>query len=797
MARGKSGLVHAPTGTGKTLAAWLGALARARARGPSDRLRVVWLTPLKALAADTVRALEAPLADLSKEWLPGRWSVGLRTGDTSATDRRRLRSNPPAALVTTPETLSIMLSLEDAHEVFAGLETIVVDEWHELLSTKRGVQTELALARLRALSPDVISWGLSATLANLDDAVAALTGPARAAAACVVQARVPRRLEFETLIPRPMERFPWSGHMGMRLLPQVIERIESADTSLVFTNTRSQAERWFEAIGTARPDWKPLIALHHGSVDRELRSAAEEGLRRGKFKCVVATSSLDLGVDFGPVNQVFQIGSPKGIARLLQRAGRSGHAPGATGRLICVPTHALELIECAAARKSVTAGVVEARRPLTNALDCLAQHLVTVACSGGFREQDLRAEVAGTRAFAAIDNASWQWAIDFAARGGPALAAYPNFARITERFGRWYVASKAIARLHRMSIGTIAGDASVEVKWLRGGRLGTVEESFVSRLKPGDRFLFAGRPLSLFQFDGLIAWVKRARGTSTLQVPRWNGGRMPLSTLLSTAVLDLVQSVADAAEPPRATSTRGLLPEVKAVLPLLRTQSRWSRLPGDDCLLIERVQSRDGHHAFLFPFAGRLVHDGLAALVAWRIAQRKPSTLTMAATDWGFELAGREPLYHTEREWRQVLSPANLLEDLMACLNGTEMARRHFREIARVAGLVSGGRRTNRQTQSSAGLIFDVLMEHDSGSMLLTQTRREVLEQQFEFGRLRDTVAAIADKDVRIVDTARLSPLAFPIWAEQVQSRLTTQGWLERITAMAHELEQAAEATPG
>jgi ATP-dependent Lhr-like helicase len=801
MARGTSGLVHAPTGTGKTLAAWLGALGRARALagsrslGAAGGLRVVWLTPLKALAADTVRALEQPLAELSREWLPGGWDVGLRTGDTSASDRRRLRTSPPAAVVTTPESLSIMLSMEDAHEIFAGLETIVVDEWHELLSTKRGVQTELALARLRALAPDVITWGLSATLANLDEAVAALTGPSQAAAAHVVQARVPRRLEIETLIPRPMERFPWAGHMGMRLLPQVIERIESATTSLVFTNTRSQAERWFEAISTARPDWKPVIALHHGSVDRELRSAAEDGLRRGRFKCVVATSSLDLGVDFGPVEQVLQIGSPKGIARLLQRAGRSGHAPGATGRLVCVPTHALELIECAAARQSVAAGVVEARRPLTGALDCLAQHLVTVACSGGFREHELRAEVAGTRAFAALDDASWRWAIDFAARGGPALAAYPNYARITERFGRWYVANKAIARLHRMSIGTIAGDATIDVKWLRGGRLGTVEESFVSRLNPGDRFLFAGRPLALFQFDGLTAWVKRARGAAALQVPRWNGGRMPLSTLLSTAVLELVQSAAGGAETRRATSRR-LLPEVKAVLPLLHTQSRWSRLPGSECLLIERVQSRDGHHAFLFPFAGRLVHEGLAALVAWRIAQRKPSTFTMAATDWGFELAGREPLFTKEREWRQVLSPANLLEDLLACLNGTEMARRHFREIARVAGLVAGGRRTNRQTQSSAGLIFDVLTEHDGGNMLLSQTRREVLEQQFEFGRLRATVEAIAEKDIQVVDTARLSPLAFPIWAEQVQSRLTTQGWLERITAMAHELEQAAGATP-
>ncbi len=792
MAAGTSGLLHAPTGTGKTLAVWLGALARAAgadaaqggAAGAGDGRgpRVVWVTPLRALAADTARALEEPLRGLGP--MARGWTVGMRTGDTSAADRRRLRAAWPTALVTTPESLSILLSLDDAHEIFAALDTVIVDEWHELLSTKRGVQAELALARLRALRPALVSWGLSATLANLDDAVAALVGPDRAAGARLVSARVPRRLEIETLIPEPMERFPWAGHMGMRLLPQVVAAIDRAATTLVFTNTRAQAERWFEAIGAARPDWKRALALHHGSVDGAARGRAEQGLRRGSMKCVVATSSLDLGVDFGPVEQVLQIGSPKGIARLLQRAGRSGHAPGAVGRLVCVPTHALELIECAAAREAVGRGDVESRRPLTNALDCLAQHIVTVACSGGFREEELRAEVRGTRAFAQLDDAAWRWAIDFAARGGPALAAYPDYARITQRFGRWYVASKAIARRHRMSIGTIAADAAVEVKWLRGGRLGTVEETFIARLNEGDRFRFAGRALALFRFDGRVAWVKRARGAAFLQVPRWNGGRMPLSTLLSSAVLDLVRTAGSAGG--------GAAREVRAVLPLLQVQARWSRLPDRDTLLVERWRGRDGHHAFVFPFEGRLVHEGLAALVAWRIANRKPSTLALAATDWGFELSGRDALAADAAGWRRLLSPADLLEDLLACLNATEMARRHFREIARVAGLVSAGRRTDRQTQTSAGLIFDVLAEHDADNMLLEQARREVLEQQFEFRRLRAALDAIAVKEIRVVETERLSPLAFPIWAEQIQSRLTTQGWLERIAAMAGELEREA-----
>ena len=785
-AAGTSGLVHAPTGTGKTLAAWLGALARSRAADTAG-LRVVWITPLRALAADTVAALKQPLDDLRKcTWLSRRWRVGLRTGDTSAADRRRLKENWPEALVTTPESLSILLSLDDAHDIFASLDTVVVDEWHELLSTKRGVQTELALARLRALRPDLATWGLSATLPNLDEAVSALVGPGQAAAAEIVQACVPRRLTIDTLIPTPMERFPWAGHMGLRLLPQVIAAIDAVTTTLVFTNTRSQAERWFEAIQSARPDWKKLVALHHGSVDRDLRTQAEQGLKQGRLKCVVATSSLDLGVDFGPVEQVLQVGSPKGIARLLQRAGRSGHAPGATGRLVCVPTHALELVECAAARTAAEAGQVEPRRPLLAPLDCLAQHIVTIACSGGFREADLLTEVRSTHAYAALDDASWRWALDFAARGGPALAAYPDYARIIERFGRWYVASKAIVRKHRMSIGTITADATVDVKWLRGGRLGTVEESFIARLNEGDRFLFAGKPLILFRFDGLNAWVKRARGSAALQVPRWNGGRMPLSTLLSSAVLDLVRTAdnSDAAIPA----------EARAVVPLFQTQARWSRLPDHETLLVEQWQGRDGHHTFIFPFAGRLVHEGLAALVAWRIASRRPTTLTFAATDWGFALSGREPLATDERTWRQLFSPANLLEDLLGCLNGTEMARRHFREIARVAGLVSGAGRSSRQTQASAGLLYDVLLEHDGDNMLLAQARREVLEQQFEFQRLHEALDAIATKEIRILATPRISPLAFPIWAAFVQSRLTTQGWLERITAMATELEQAAAA---
>jgi len=780
VAAGESGLLHAPTGTGKTLAVWLGALA---AGWPADGLRLVWLTPLRALAADTLAALTEAAAAVAPEW-----SVATRTGDTPAAARRSLRARPPTALVTTPESLSLLLSLEDAHETFAGLTMVVVDEWHELLGTKRGVQTELALARLRSLSPGLQTWGLSATLGNTDEAAAALLGPRAAAAGAIVRAEVPRGLEVETLIPEPMERFPWAGHMGMRLLPQVIEVLERVGTSLVFTNTRSQAERWFDEIGRARPDWSGRLALHHGSIDAELRRQAEEGLRAGRLKAVVATSSLDLGVDFGPVDQVLQIGSPKGIARLLQRAGRSGHRPGASSRLVCVTTHALELVECAAARMAAGERAAEARRPLTAALDVLAQHIVSVACSGGFREGDLLDEVRTTLAFAGLDEASWRWAMDFAARGGPALAAYPDYARIRQRFGRWYIASPAVARRHRMTIGTITSDAAVEVRWLRGGRLGTIEESFISRLREGDRFLFAGRTLRLFRFDGLTAWVKRARQAAVgVVVPRWSGGRMPLSTLLASRVQSLLASGTQASA------------ELAAVAPLLSTQARWSRLPEPESLLVELVHSRDGHHAFVYPFEGRLVHEGLAAVVAWRIARESPSTLVSTANDWGFQILSRRPLHaggDPAGLWRRLLSPEGLLEDMLACLNGTEMARRRFREIARVAGLVSasqaGGRRADRNLQASAGLIYDVLCEHDPGNMLIEQARREVLEEQFEFRRLQEALDRIGSRAVVVSRPSRIPPLAFPLWADQVQSRLSTQHWLARITDMARELEAAA-----
>ena len=800
---GRSGLVHAATGTGKTLAAWLGpvieeasksseagtidardsAVGRGRqrdARASTRALRVLWVTPLRALAADTAEALRAPLADLGLDW-----TVQTRTGDTTPSQRARQQRRLPDALVTTPESLTIFLTRDDATELFADLRLVVVDEWHELMSTKRGVQTELALARLRALRPGLRTWGLSATIGNLDVALHALLG-SEATHGLIVRGVEPKRVIVDALIPPAVERFPWAGHLGTQMLPQVVAAIEEGESAIVFTNTRSQTEIWYQAILEARPDWAGVIALHHGSLDRRKREWVEDGLRAGRLRCVVATSSLDLGVDFSPVDRVLQVGSPKGIARLLQRAGRSGHRPGAPSRVSCVPTNALELIEVAAARDGIDAGAIESRVPLTRPLDVLAQHLVTVASGGGFIPEELAAEVRSTHAYASLPDDEWRWVLDFVSRGGDALRAYPEYARVVVQEGRWVVANPFIARRHRQAIGTIVSDGQIAVHYLRGGTLGSVEESFIARLRPGDRFVFGGTPVEFLRVRDMKAWVRRAPNGRGV-IPRWMGSRLPMSDPLAEM---LRRRLGEAA--------RGIFrgPEMEAVRPLLEVQARWSRIPAPTELLVERVKTREGHHLFCFPFEGRLVHEGLAALVAFRLARLVPITFTMAANDYGFELLSVEPAPLEAALASGVLSPEGLVDDVPASLNAAELARRQFREIARVAGLVFPGLprsgKTARQLQASSGLFFDVLQRHDPANLLLSQAHREVLERQLESSRLGRALARLSRAHVVTTTPKRVTPLAFPLLVDRARARVSSESLLDRIRRMQLVLERAA-----
>lgn len=792
-ADGESGLIHAPTGTGKTLAAWLGLLIDPARRDTG--LSVLWITPMRALAADTRIGLQSACTDLGLDW-----RVELRTGDTSSHARARQRRELPNALVTTPESASLLLSYADLVPAFAKLQAVVVDEWHELLGTKRGVQTELVLSRLRALSPGLRTWGVSATLGNLDEAMRSLLGP-RTAGRCI-SADLAKDIRIDTLLPAVAERFPWGGHMGLSQAPRVIEAIRAARTSLIFTNTRNQAERWYEELAKADPPLK--LALHHGSLDPALRAAAEDGLKQGTLDAVVATSSLDLGVDFTPVDQVIQIGGPKGIARLLQRAGRSGHRPGQISRVVCVPTQAIEIAEFAAAREASAQGKVESRRPLTHALDVLAQHLVTLALTHSVSADDVRREIASTHAYAELGHADWNWVLDFAMRGGSALAAYPQYHKVVEdERGLLHVPDATIARRHRMSIGTITANPLVRVAFVRGGSLGSIEESFASRLKPGDSFVFAGRRLTLVRIKDMTAQVK-AGGSGAL-ITRWDGGRMPMSSELADGLLRLFSGFdADTGSlrAPSPQTGQDSAAEREALSPLLSIQSRWSSLPLPGELLVERTRSREGDHLFMFPFAGRSVHEGLSALIAYRFSRRRQASFVFSVNDYGFELMARELPELDEDEIRALFSPTDLDTDLVASINASEMARRRFREIARIAGLVfeghPGARKTMRQVQASAGLIFDTLERYDPENLLTKQALREALDHLLDASRLREAAQRLHTANVRLNRTERFTPMAFPLWATRVSSnQLSSEDWRTRVENMLDALERAAGGTRG
>lgn len=819
---GESGLIHATTGTGKTLAAWLGPVIEALAEAETSPssiaespLKVLWITPLRALAIDTLHSLQEPLTGLGVSWI-----VESRTGDTPAAVRNKQRQRLPTALVTTPESLSLMLTRADAEHQFRDLRAVICDEWHELLSTKRGVQVELALARLRRWRPGLRTWGLSATLGNLDEAMHVLLGPGEPprdgesqsvgpeslteslnTGGRVSPARVPgsrgagsmitgrqrKQVVIDSLIPATIERFPWSGHLGMKQLPDVIRAVEGANSTLIFTNTRSQTEAWYRALLQAKPDWAGLIALHHGSLEHDTRTWVEDGLRAGTLKCVVCTSSLDLGVDFSPVDRVMQVGSPKGVARLLQRAGRSGHRPGAVSRVTCVPTHAFELIEVAAARDAIEAGQLEGRQPHRCPLDVLCQHLVTISLGTGFVPDELLREVRQSASYQQLSQQEWDWTLDFVSRGGDALKAYPDYHKLVEKEGRYVIGNQRIARNHRMSIGTITSDASLVVQYLNGPRLGTIEESFLTKMNPGDCFTFAGRTVELVYVHDMKVWVRKATSKERARIPRWMGGRMPLSTELANAVRRRLEQAHD-----------GLYegPEMRAVRPLLELQAQWSAIPLPSQLLIEQIKSREGFHLLMYPFAGRLVHEGLSALFAWRMAQIQPMTFTMSVNDYGFELlSATEPPLEAALN-SGLLDTTTLASDLQACLNAAEMGKRQFREIARISGLVfqgyPGQQKSARQLQASSGLLFDVFTNYDPDNLLLHQSRAEVLERQLEHSRLLATLQSLQTAQLLRMAPDRFTPLAFPLIVARLRERLSSESLTTRVARMTVQLEKAA-----
>ncbi|PWG82608.1 ligase-associated DNA damage response DEXH box helicase [Pararcticibacter amylolyticus] len=810
--QGYSGLLNAPTGSGKTFALFLPFLADYINTYPTDYterkgngLLMLWITPLRALTNDIRRAMQTAVDDIG---LP--WTIGTRTGDTSAKEKEALKRKQPEVLLTTPESLHLMLAQKEYPKLFEGLKVVVADEWHELLGTKRGVQLELGLSRLKAITgkgladvrrsdvtPDVAGgsaadisagsnsssslriWGISATIGNLTQAADVLLGntfpPERVR---LIRARLDKKIVIESVIPENIEQFSWSGHLGIKLLPQVMEIVAASKTTLIFTNTRSQSEIWYQAILDKYPEYAGVMAMHHGSLDNELRNWVEEALHQAMLKLVVCTSSLDLGVDFRPVDTVIQIGSPKGVARFMQRAGRSGHHPGAVSRAWFVPTHSLELLEGAAIKQALKEEIFESRDPFVLAMDVLTQYLVTLAVSDGFRPQEIFRELKTTYAYADLEERDYGQILDFITKGGKTLSRYDEYLKVEVEEGLYKVKSRRVAMRHRLTMGTIVSDVSMRIKFLSGGYLGTIEEDFISRLKPGDNFWFAGRSLELIKVKEMTAFVKKSARASG-KIPSWMGGRIPLSSQLSAMFRKKLDEVAQHIE---------VDIEVKTLRPLFDLQAQLSHLPRSGEFLIEKFDSGDGHHLFFYPFEGRLVHEGMASLFAWRLAQIKDASYSIAMNDYGFELLTDEDIPLEQAIDASLFTEDHLLDDIQNSLNANEMARRRFRDIAHIAGLIftgfPGKTMKNRHLQASTSLIFDVFREYEPDNVLIRQAYNEALQFQLEEFRLREALRRLNQLKVVIRKTERPTPFAFPIMVDRLREKLTTESLEARVAKM-------------
>ncbi|MGF1460801.1 MAG: ligase-associated DNA damage response DEXH box helicase [Leptolyngbyaceae cyanobacterium] len=773
---GHSGLIQVPTGSGKTYAAVMGAIA-AMLSAPQSGLQLLYITPLRALSRDIEQSIGRPIADMG-------WplQVESRTGDTSAYKKSRQLKKMPDVLITTPESLSVMLSYQDSQKRFGNLRCVVLDEWHELMSSKRGTQTELALSRLRELAPDVQTWAVSATLGNLEEAAQAAVG--LRTVPIIVQSDLRRDTVIQSILPESVDSFPWAGHLGLRMFEALVAALDIAKSTLIFTNTRNQAERWFQALQFAMPDHESEIALHHGSIDKQEREAIEAGVKAGEIKWVVCTSSLDLGVDFQPVERVVQIGSAKNIARLLQRAGRSAHVPEGTSEVFFLPTNALELLEISAFRRGLTAGAIETRRPRSKPYDVLVQHLVTLACGDGFTPATTLSSVRQTIAYQALTDEEFDWVVEFIEKGGKCLGAYPRYQKVAWQQGQYQVTDLKLARMHRMGIGTITGNQAVKITYTNRREIGTVEENFVSRLKPRDVFFFAGRQLEFFQMKDMVAYVKNTRRQSTV-TPTWGGGQLAISDTLSTHLRQEVERVRQPGDWNQ---------EVHCIAPILETQARLSRLPTTTELLIECCKTREGQHLYVFPFEGRFVHEGLGFLWGYRFARQQQTTFAISVNDYGFEILAPKGYPFRELFSDEFFSLDNLEADIKASLNISELTQRKFRGVAQVAGLVfkgyPGSRKTALQLQVSSSLLYEVFSKYEPDNLLLKQAEREVLQEQLETHRLTRLLGQLRELDVIWQETRRPGPFAFPLLIERLGTRMSNESLLDRIERLKRQWQQ-------
>ena len=785
----KSGLVNAPTGCGKTFSVFLGSLINFINQHPDDYqnkknngLRLLWLTPLRALAKDIGRAMEEVITELGMSW-----KIGIRNGDTDTAERARQKKQMPEVLIITPESLHLLLAQKEYPAIFQTLKIIAVDEWHELLGSKRGVQVELAISRIvnsqwSMTNTKPLIWGISATIGNLEEAKEVLLSSLKQTGV-IVKANLQKRIEVESIIPDEIEKYPWAGHLGIKLAHKLIPIIQSSKTTLIFINTRGMSETWYQTLLNVCPELAGSIALHHGSIDMELRTWIEDNLHSGNLKAVVCTASLDLGVDFRPVETVIQVGSPKGVARFLQRAGRSGHSPDAVSKIYFLPTHSLELMEAAALKSAMEENLIESRPPMMLCYDVLLQYLSTIAISDGFMADETYKEITSTFSYGDLSKDEWQHLLYFITEGGEAMGQYDEFKKVEVSDGLYKINSRKVAMRHRMHIGTIVSDAMMKVKFMTGGYIGVIEEYFISRLDPGDVFTLAGRNLEFVLIKDMTALVRKSNSKKSI-VPSWTGGRMPLSANLGKKLREtLDKSTVDGPQS---------IVELKILKPLFDLQKELSHVPKKNDLLIEQIETKDGFHLFVYPFEGRLVHEAMAAILAYRISRIRPITFSFAMNDYGFELLSDQPIPVDDSNAYELFSPADLLNDIQRSINNTEMARRKFRDVAVIGGLIfqgmPGEKKKARHLQSSASLLFNVFSEYDPGNLLLRQAYQEVLDQQMEEVRLRDMLERIQQSNIVITFPQQLTPFCFPIKVDSMREDLSSEKLEDRVRKMQQQL---------
>jgi ATP-dependent Lhr-like helicase len=807
----ESGLVNAPTGCGKTFSVFLGAIIDFINHNPDNYkskkkngLQLLWITPLRALAKDIGRAMEEVIAELEIEW-----KVGIRNGDTDTAERARQKRQMPEVLIITPESLHLLLAQKEYPSVFQSLKILAVDEWHELIGSKRGVQVELAISRIAGCREEQVRrpesgddsdfhtrlqtpvsklsiWGISATIGNLIEAKEVLMCPLQKEGV-IVRANMNKQLEVESIFPDEIEKYPWSGHLGIKLAHKLIPIINQSRTTLIFINTRGMSETWYQTLLNIYPDLAGSIALHHGSIDMELRKWVEENLHSGNLKAVVCTASLDLGVDFRPVETVVQVGSPKGVARFLQRAGRSGHSPDATSKIYFLPTHSLELAEAAALKKAIAENIIESRQPMLLCYDVLIQYLNTLAISDGFIPEQIFKELQNTWCYQELLPDEFRQILHFITEGGNALQQYDDYKKTEVEDGVYKIKSKKLALRHRINIGTIVSESMMKVKFISGGYVGIIEEWFISRLNPGDVFTLAGRNLEFVMIKEMTAFVRKSNSKKSI-VPSWQGGRMPLSANLGKKLREALDRMSEG----RSSKLESLEPELEALEPLFELQEKLSHVPKKNELLIEQIETEDGFHLFVYPFEGRLVHEAMAAILAYRISRITPITFSFAMNDYGFELLSDQPVPVDDTNVYDLFSPENLLADIQRSVNSTEMARRKFRDIAVIGGLIfqgyPGEQKKARHLQASASLLFNVFSEYETNNLLLRQSYQEVLDQQMEEARLRDMLERIQRSKIVITFPERLTPFCFPIKVDSMREDLSSEKLEDRIRKMQQQL---------